>query len=305
MQDSSGGVMQGRSIVERADGRSGPGAADELRAHLHGMWAAVADSWAEHAAYADERGAPVARRMLELTGPQPGERVLELACGPAGLGLAAAERVAPDGEVVLSDVVGEMTAIAAARARALGLSNVSTRELDLESIDEPDGSYDVVLCREGLMFAVDPARALREIRRVLRPGGRVALAVWGPRERNPWLGVVLDAVSAQLGKPVPPPGVPGPFSLQDADRLAGLLFDAELTGVAVSEMPVPLRAASIDEWWTRTSALAGPLSKLLASLPEEAARSLRARTRDAAGAYVTEDGIEFPGVTLLAAARRR
>jgi SAM-dependent methyltransferase len=297
-------MMEVRSIVERADGRSGPGAADELRAHLHGMWAAVADSWAQHAAYADERGAPVARRMLELTAPQSGERVLELACGPGGLGLSAAERVAPEGEVVLSDVVGAMTAIAAARARALGLSNVNTRELDLESIDEPDGSYDVVLCREGLMFAVDPARALREVRRVLRPGGRVALAVWGPRERNPWLGVVLDAVSAQLGKPVPPPGVPGPFSLQDADRLAGLLFDAELTGVAVSEMPVPLRAASIDEWWTRTSALAGPLSKLLASLPEEAARSLRARTREAAGAYVTADGIEFPGVTLLAAARR-
>jgi enediyne biosynthesis protein CalE5 len=283
----------------------GPTDADALRARLHGMWAAVAGGWAEHADYVDARGAEATERLLELAAPRPGERVLELACGPGGLGLAAAKRVAPGGEVVLSDVAAGMTAIAAARADALGLTNVSTRELDLEHIDEPDGSYDVVLCREGLMFAPDPAGAAREMARVLRPGGRVALAVWGPRERNPWLGLVLDAVSAQLGKPVPPPGVPGPFSLDDGDRLAGLLSDATLDGVTVSELAVPLRARSFDEWWTRTSALAGPLASMLAALPDEARRSLRDRARAAIGDYETPDGIEFPGVTLIAVARRR
>jgi SAM-dependent methyltransferase len=116
---------------------------------------------------------------------------------------------------------------------------VSTRRLALEAIDEPAGAFDVVLCREGLMFALDPARAAREIRRVLRPDGCVALAVWGPRERNPRLGVVFDAVAAQLGRPVPPPGVPGPFSLADPDRLAGLLSAAGLADVAVEEVPAP------------------------------------------------------------------
>ena len=197
--------------------------------------------------------------------------MLELACGAGGAGLAAAECVAPGGEVVLSDVVAEMTSIAAARAESLGLTNVTTCVLDLEQIDQPDLSYDVVLCREGLMFALDPARAAREIRRVLRPGGRVALAVWGPRERNPWLGVVFDAVSAQLGTPVPPPGVPGPFSLDDASELATLLRGAGLANVVVSELSTPLRASSFDEWWTRTSSLAGPLAGMLAALPEEAA----------------------------------
>jgi SAM-dependent methyltransferase len=268
------------------------------------MWAAVAGSWAEHAEYADARGAKVAERMLELTMPRPGERVLELACGPGGVGLAAAERVAPGGEVVLSDVAAEMTAIASARADVLRLSNVSTRELDLERIKEPDRSYDVVLCREGLMFAPDPARAAREIQRVLRPGGRIALAVWGPRERNPWLGVVFDALSAQIGKPVPPPGIPGPFSLDDADRLAGLISDAELSDVIVSEVPVPLHADSFEEWWTRTSALAGPLAKILVSLPDEAALALRDRLREAVGPYESPTGLDFPGVTLLASARR-
>ncbi len=299
--------MRTESIVERADtavdGRNGGDPA--LRARLRGMWASVAGAWGEHTEYADARGAPAAQRMLELTGPEPGERVLELACGPAGLGLAAAERVAPGGEVVLSDVVAEMVAIASARAASRGLDHVSTRVLDLEQIDEPDGSYDVVLCREGLMFAADPAAAGREIHRVLRPGGRVAVAVWGPRERNPWLGVVFDAVGTQIGRPVPPPGMPGPFALQDAGRLAAVLSDAGLAGVDVEELEAPLRAASFDEWWTRTSALAGPLTHILASLPGEALAAIRTRLLEATRPYETAGGgLDFPGVTVVASGRR-
>jgi SAM-dependent methyltransferase len=289
-------IVQAPSIVKEPDA--------EVRARLHGMWADVAPGWRHHAEYADARGAQVTSDLLDRSRPQPGERVLELACGPGGLGIAAAERVAPGGEVVLSDVVAEMTAIAAARARTLGCANVSTRVLDLEDIDEPDGSYDVVLCREGLMFALQPARAAGEIARVLRPGGRVAIAVWGPRERNPWLGLVLDVVSAELGAPVPPPGIPGPFALEDAGRLASLLTGAGLEDVEVGELEVPLRAASFDEWWERTGALAGPLAKILASLPAEAAQRLRARAREAVRGYETPDGLELPGVTLLASARR-
>jgi SAM-dependent methyltransferase len=270
----------------------------EIRERLHGMWAAVAPAWAEHAAYADARGAEVAERMLELTAVGPGDRVLELACGPGGLGLAAAARGA---EVVLSDVAPEMTAIAAARAR--GRVNVGARVLDVEAIDEPDASYDVVLCREGLMFATDPARAAGEVLRVLRPDGRTAIAVWGPRERNPWLGLVFDAVAAQLEREVPPPGVPGPFSLSEG--LDGLLLDAGFEDVALGELAVPLRAASFEEWWKRTSALAGPLSAILASLPEPAREALSGRLREATRAYATPNGgLELPGVTLIAAARR-
>jgi enediyne biosynthesis protein CalE5 len=276
----------------------------QLRAQLHGMWASVAPAWGEYADYADTRGAPVTAKLLELSAPRPGERVLELACGPGGVGIAAAQLVGPDGEVVLSDIAAEMTAIAAARAAALGLGNVRTLTLDLDQLAQPDQAYDVVLCREGLMFALDPARAVAEIRRVLRPGGRAAIAVWGPRARNPWLGLVFDAVGAQLGMPVPPPGIPGPFALDDPDRLDRLLAGARLADVVVTEVPTPLRDTSVDAWWTRTSALAGPLAKRLAVLPEPARRQLRDRLADAARPYQTPTGLEFPGVSLLAAARR-
>jgi SAM-dependent methyltransferase len=278
---------------------------EALRARLAGMWAAVAGGWAQHADYADARGAQSAQRMLELAEVRAGDRVLELACGPGGLGLAAAERVGPGGEVVLTDVAEEMTAIAAARGAELGLGNVAFRRLDLERIDEPDASYDVVLCREGLMFALEPARAVGEIRRVLRPGGRVAIAVWAARERNPWLGLVMDVVSAQIGAPVPPPGIPGPFALGDADELRGLLDGAGLADVRVGELSVPLRSASFDEWWGRTSALAGPLSAILASMPDAAVQALRDRAREATRPFErSSGGLDFPGVTLIASGRR-
>lgn len=286
--------METRTVVEQRDG--------ELHARLRGMWASVAGAWREHADYVDARGAAVTARLLELTAPRPGERVLELACGAGGVGLAAAPLVAPYGEVVLCDVAAEMTAIASARAAARGLDNVSTLELAIEQIDQPDAAYDVVLCREGLMFAVDPARAAAEIRRVLRPDGRVALAVWGPKERNPWLKIVFDEVSTLFGAPVPPPGVPGPFALDDPERLASLLVEAGLEDVAVTELSTPLRATSFDEWWTRTIALAGPLANRLAALPNEVMTGLRARVRETVRPFETPAGLEFPGLNLVARA---
>jgi SAM-dependent methyltransferase len=275
---------------------------DPLRAQLHQTWSGVAGAWAAHVHYVDARGQHVTDRMLELSRPRPGERVLELACGTGGPGLDAAPLVAPGGEVVISDFAAEMTAIAANRIAELGLPNASTRVLDLEHIDEPDDSYDVVLCREGLMLVPEPGRAAREVRRILRPGGRVAISVWGPRERNPWLGVVFDAVGEQLGVPTPQPGVPHPFSLADAGALGEVLTAAGLARVQVGELSTPYRAASVDEWWERTAALAGPLARKLAALPDEAARALRQRAADAISAYRTPTGLEIPGVCLVASA---
>ena len=148
------------------------------------------------------------------------------------------------------------------------------------------------------MFALDPAQAATEIWRVLRPDGRFAVAVWGPRERNPWLGIVLDAVSAQLGAPVPPPGVPGPFALGDAAKLR------ETVHGEVEEVSVPLRVPSFDAWWSRTTALAGPLSKMLAVQPPETIEAIRDRAREAVKSYETADGLELPGISLLASGRR-
>ena len=167
--------------------------------------------------------------------------MLDLACGPGGAGLAAADRVGVDGEVVLSDVVPGMVEIARRRATARGVGNVRAEILDLEDIPQPDAAYDVVLCREGLMFALDPVQAVTEMRRVLRPAGRVAVAVSGARRDNPWLGLLLDAITEVTGIVVPPPGVPGPFALGDRDRLRALFADRGFVDLRLAPVAVPLR----------------------------------------------------------------
>jgi SAM-dependent methyltransferase len=278
--------------------------ADELRGHLRGLWNTVAPGWREHADFIDKRAAGVTQRMLALTVPKPGERVLELACGPGGTAMAAAPLVAPGGRVVASDVASEMTAIAAARAAERGLNNVDARVLDLEAIDEPDASFDVALCRDGIMLVPDPARAAGEIHRVLRPGGRASIVVWGPRERNPWLTSVFRAAGVQLGIELPPPGMPGPFSLEDRDGFGEVLAGAGFEDVVIEEKDVPLRARSAKEWSTRVVALAGPLAAILAGLPQEARDALHQRLREEAKPYETPRGLEFPGLALIASARR-
>jgi SAM-dependent methyltransferase len=275
-----------------------------LRASLRAIWASVAPSWGELAEYVDTRGAVVAQAMLDSAGLQRGERVLELACGPGGVGMAAAAIVGPGGAVVLSDIAPEMTAIAAERAKNAGLTNVTTREVDLERIDYPEAAFDKVLCREGLMLVPDPASAVREARRILRPDGRAVFAVWGPRDRNPWLGVLFDAVTAQTGLPVPPPGVPGPFSLEAPGALGELLAGAGFTGTAVREIPTPMKASSVDEWWSVVPSLAGPLARVLGSLPAEVSGAIRARVDAAMADFATPDGYELPGVSILGVGRR-
>jgi SAM-dependent methyltransferase len=277
---------------------------EELRAALRAMWASVAPSWGEHADYVDTRGAAVADAMLAAAGLRAGESVLELACGPGGVGIAAAAIVGPNGAVVLSDVAPEMTAIAAERAKAAGLTNVTSREVDLERIDFPQESFDSVLCREGLMLTPEPANAVLECHRVLRAGGRAVFAVWGPRDLNPWLGLLFDAVTAETGMPVPPPGVPGPFSLEAPGALDDLLTGAGFADVAVRDVASPVHVASVDDWWSVVPSLAGPIARVLAALPAEVSTAIRFRIDAAMQDFATSDGYELPGVSLVGVGRR-
>src|SRR5205085_12140030 len=149
-------------------------------------WERAARGWSNRGDSVRDSGMPVSLRMIERLSLQPGHRVLELAAGPGDTGFLAAELIAPGGTLICSDGADAMIDVARARALEVGVENVEFRRLELEWIDLPTASVDAILCRWALMLTVDPAAALQEARRVLRPGGRLSLAVWDEPARNPW-----------------------------------------------------------------------------------------------------------------------
>src|SRR4051794_23818258 len=269
------------------------------------MWDSVAPGWDANARFVDEQLAPATDALLGAAGIGEGDRVLDLAAGPGGAGLAAAERVGSSGGVVLSDVAGEMVAVAARRTSAN--AQVSTAVFDQGAIDFEDAGFDAVINRHGLMFVEDPIATVSEAVRVLRPGGRYATMTWDRRDLNPWLGFVLDAVGDQFGVPFPPPSVRGPFSLDTVELLGSVLRDGGLEDVAVEAMSTPMHAASLEEWWERVPKLAGPLAIALEGMEPDVREAIgqRAKQYGAKVAAREEDGIAFPGSVLIGSGRKR
>ncbi len=268
-------------------------------------WEAAAPGWVRRQELVREFAAPVSHLLLDLLALHPGQRVLELAAGLGETGMLAAELVAPLGGVVISDQAEAMLEGARRRAVELGLSNIEFQVLDAEWIDLPFASVDAILCRWGYMLLADPAAALAEARRVLRPGGRIALAVWDALASNPWaLLPGLELVERGLA-PAPAPGEPrpGPFALGDAERVRALLEQAGFVEVEVRTLQLDRHHTSFAELWETTLDLSASFHEAVLSRPAseiaEIERSLAARFAP----YTAADGtLEVPGRTLVAAA---
>ena len=148
-------------------------------------WAGVAAAWDRHADTIQRHGAPVTEWLAARLDPKRGQAILELAAGPGDTGFVVARELGAEGHLISSDFAPEMVEVARRRAAAFGLENVEFRTLDAQAIDLPDDLVDGVVCRFGFMLLHDPDAALSECRRVLRSGGRLVFATWGPPERNP------------------------------------------------------------------------------------------------------------------------
>jgi SAM-dependent methyltransferase len=267
------------------------------------VWSAVAHAWDANVDEVDKHSVEATTALVDHVGVQPGDRMLELAAGPGSLGATWSLLVGPSGTVVLSDIAPGMVEVA--RRRSAALDNVETAVIDAAAIDRPDGSFDVVVCRMGLMFTPDPSVAFAEIARVLRPGGRLGALTWGGIEHNPWMTCVgMAAMVNGLVSGGPPIGPGGIFSLGDPAELEALVTGAGFLDVAVEAIDITFRADTVDEHVERVASLAGPLATVLQTASPEQLAALRRTAADLAAPYLSAAGLEIPGRALLVSARR-
>src|SRR5215208_5992134 len=197
------------------------------------QWQEAAEAWHRWGPTLERWLGPATELMLDQARIAPGARVLDLAAGAGGQTIAAARRVGPSGSVLATDISPAILGYAADAARAAGLANVEAREMDGEELDLDHGSFDAVISRVGLIYFPDQQRALREIHRVLRPGGRLSAIVYSTPDRNPFFSIPVGIIRRIAGLPAPAPGVPGPFSLGGPGVLEAAYADAGLEDVDV------------------------------------------------------------------------
>lgn len=233
--------------------------------------------------------------LMSCASLTPGARVLDVACGTGLVAFGAADAVGPDGSVVGVDLSGQMIDAARRRAGERGLTNISFARMDAEVLDFPDAHFDTVLCGLGLMYVPDPARAMQEMRRVLRPGGRIVVAVWGERSRCGW-STVFPIVEAEVASEV----CPLFFRLGKTDALARLFAGSRFEAIEQQRIATMLSYADADEA-CRAAFVGGPVAMAWSRFDDGVRARVRSRYVDAIDEWRHAHGYRVPAEFVIVA----
>lgn len=293
--------MEARSIVDHPDTGAGEGheaATEAYRQRSYELWQQMAGRWERGRAVLWEATRPVSEWLVDRLAPRQGETILELAAGAGETGCLAAGRLGDHGRLISSDFAPEMVEAARRVADELGITNADFRVLDAERLKLDDACVDGAICRFGYMLMADPARALRETRRVIKGGGRLVFSVFGEPGRNPWM-TVARGVMAERGHLSPrDPAEPGIFSLSDPDTVQRLVTEAGFAHNELEEAEIDFRFDDGDSLWAYVSELQGPIALAIARLDDEERRAVRAALEERYAGFGENGGYRLPGLVL-------
>jgi len=258
-------------------------------------WRAAADGWRRWDTHVVAWTAPTTIALIAEAKPAPGMRVLDIGSGTGEPALPLAQAVTPTGHVTATDLSPEMLAVAEAKAKSRQLSNMSFEVADAEELPYADATFDLVTGRFSIMFCPDPIKALREIRRVLKPGGRAAFSVWAAADKNRYFTTIMAPFGKRGLLPASVPGTPSPFRFAQPGSLAAALESAGFEGVneETQEMILPW-PGPVEEWLGSMSDLSPTFRGLLATVPSDQAEHLLGEIRAAAENLADEHSINFP-----------
>ena len=257
-------------------------------------WASLQDS-------IDRQIRPLGLAAMDRLDPRAGETLLDVGCGCGDTSLELARRVGPEGEVLGLDISGPMLEVARRRAAEAGAEGLEVRQADAQTAARP-GGRDAVFSRFGVMFFSDPAAAFANLRRSLRPGGRLAFVCWRPLAENLWMRLPAEAAAGLVpAAPPPEPGAPGPFAFADPDRVRGILAEAGFSGIDITPHDEAIGGHDL-EGTVEMSFRVGPLGAILRERPD-LAPVLRDRVREAVSPWMRGEAVYMPSATWMVTAR--
>ena len=286
-------------------------------------WAESAAYWEKHRAVIRAMFAPMTEALLQSSGLKPGELVLDVAggtgepsltvaerlrsSGPGVSSLASSEALGPiAGGVVCTDAVFAMVRAARVEALRLNLTNIEFGACLADSVPFLDNTFDIVLSRLGVMFFPDTLTALAELLRVLRPGGRLALAVWRGPEVNPFFRTVTDVMSRYVPSPPEDPQAPGAFRFAEPGLLAGLLRRAGVLDVTERILSFNIEApVSLDRFWQVRSEMSDTLREKIRKLSPDQLRLVETEVTEAARPFFATGKMSFPAEVIVVGGRRK
>lgn len=267
-------------------------------------WNRVAPGWEKWDAFFEQQMAFLNHRLVSDARLRPGLRVLDLGSGTGYPALLAAQTVGPTGSVIGIDLADHMLAVARRKAAGLGLSNVTFQTGDVTTLPFEANSFDAITSRFCLMFLPEIPKAAAEITRVLRPGAWVAAAVWVSPDKNPSIGLPIEAIKQVIELPPPDPTAPGIFRLAKPGELAGMFQQAGLTDVSDHEFLAEWSYGSAEEYYTRLMEVTAPVQNLMAKLTADQTKEVKRLILQAADQYRRGDRIVFPIAVRMVAARK-
>jgi SAM-dependent methyltransferase len=262
----------------------------EFRDKQHEQWDGAAAGWNKWSELIDEAVGVVSDRMIDMAAIKEGDRVLDVAAGYGEPALTAARKVGAEGSVVATDISAEMLEFGRQRAAAAGVENIDFMRSDAISLDFPAESFDAAVSRFGIIFDPDGEGAAARVRGFLKPGGRFAIASWGPPERVPMLAIAMKTAMEKLDVPPPPPGTPGPLSRPTPEAIGGLLEGGGFSAVEVQELEVTFDFGAPGDYTTFVKEIAPPISAMIAPHPEDVQNETWDAITEAARETAESDG---------------